>query len=115
LDKCRPCGKRIWTSVSIVQDCESDANQFNTYGYDLLSQRRSKDALVIFEITAWAHPTSANAQDSLADACVAIGDKEKARTAIQRAIELAATDSTIGAESKDSFIVDEHRRLEELK
>jgi len=74
-----------------LQDCEEqpvskcvDANAFNFYGYDLLGKQRAKDALVVFEIAAWAHPTLANAQDSLADGYLAIGDKEKARKPFSR-------------------------------
>ena len=92
-----------------------DINAFNSYGYSLLGQRQAKNALVVFQIAAWAHPTSANALDSLADAYLAVGDKEKARTAIQRAIEIAAADASIRNESKDSFVTEEKRRLEQLK
>lgn len=47
-----------------------DGDRFNTWGYNLLGQHRSKDALAVFELAAWAHPTSANAQDSLAMAAL---------------------------------------------
>lgn len=109
--------KSLLTKISSEQPVGTfvDANSFNAYGYDLLGQRQSKDAVVVFEIVAWAHPASANAQDSLADAYLAIGDKEKARKAVQRAIELVPTDSSIRAESKASFIKEESRRLEQLK
>lgn len=43
-----------------------DPALFNTYGYELLGQHQTKDALVIFEIAAWAHPSSANAFVQLA-------------------------------------------------
>lgn len=109
--------KSLFTKIAGDQPLGAnvDANAFNTYGYDLLGQRRPKDAHHIFEIVAWAHPTSANAQDSLADAYLAIGDKQQARRAVQRAIELVPTDPTIGADSKISFLKDEQHRLEDLK
>ena len=90
------------------------ANLFNSYGYHLLGQQRGKDAVIAFEMAAWAHPTSANAQDSLADGYLAMGDKAKARTAIRRSIELAPADSTIPPEAKPSFIAGQSRRLEQV-
>jgi hypothetical protein len=44
-----------------------DGDRFNTWGYNLLGQNRPKDAHAVFKLAVWAHPTSANAQDSLAD------------------------------------------------
>ncbi|MGP8235722.1 MAG: alpha/beta fold hydrolase [Limisphaerales bacterium] len=88
-----------------------DSSLFNTFGYQLLGESRVNDALVIFEIAAWAHPDSANAQDSLADALFAAGDGKRARVAVQRAIELAPTDPTIQASARESFIAEEKRRL----
>jgi dienelactone hydrolase len=67
--------------VEGVEAC-IDADRFNTWGYNLLGQNRGKDALAVFELAAWAHPTSANAQDSLADSYLAVGDKEGAKRAL---------------------------------
>jgi pimeloyl-ACP methyl ester carboxylesterase len=89
-----------------------DGNQFNSYGYNLLGQHRPKDALAVFELAAWAYPTSANAQDSLADGYFAVGDKESAKRVIQRAIDLAPADPLIDSGSKASFIADETKRLQ---
>jgi hypothetical protein len=49
-----------------------DAGIFNTAGYQLLGQHCGNDALVLFEIAAWSHPLSANAQYSLADGYAAV-------------------------------------------
>jgi tetratricopeptide (TPR) repeat protein len=92
-----------------------DSDRFNTYGYNLLGQHRSKDALAVFELAAWAHPTSANAQDSLADGYFAVGDKENTKKALQHAIDLAPEDPLIDSGSKASFISDEAARLRQLK
>ena len=91
-----------------------DGNRFNTWGYNLLGQNRPKDALALFELAAWAHPTSANAQDSLADGFLAVGNKASAKKAIQRAIELAPGNPLLDASSKASFISEETRRLHQL-
>jgi hypothetical protein len=79
--------KSIITKCSAERQVGScvDAGSFNTYGSELLGQHQAEDAVVIFQIVAWAHPTSANAQDSLADGLFAVGDEKNARTAIQRA------------------------------
>jgi hypothetical protein len=91
-----------------------DGDRFNTWGYNLLGQHRPKDALAVFQVTAWAHPTSANAQDSLADGYLAVGDKENAKKALQHAIDLAPGDPLIDPASKTSFISDETKKVHEL-
>ena len=65
-----------------------DGVRFNTWGYNLLGQNRPEDALAVFELAAWAHPTSANAQDSLADGYLAVGDKENARKTMSGPLNL---------------------------
>jgi len=92
-----------------------DGDRFNTWGYNLLGQNRPDDALAIFELAAWAHPTSANAQDSLADGYLAVGDKESAKKAVQRAIELAPGDPLLNADSKASFLTEETARLHKIQ
>jgi tetratricopeptide (TPR) repeat protein len=92
-----------------------NADMFNGKGYELLGRHRGNDALVLFEIAAWSHPLSANAQDSLADGYAAVGNRESARKAIQRAIELAPSDPGMDATSKASFLVEEKRRLDQMR
>ena len=88
-----------------------DGDRFNTWGYNLLGQNRPKDAHAVFKLAVWAHPTSANAQDSLADGYLAVGGKESAGKAVMRAIELAPGDPLLDAGSKSSFLSEEHARL----
>ena len=92
-----------------------DANQFNAYGYELLGQKRSRDAINVFEIVVWAHPTLANALDSLADGYLAAGNPEKARLAVLKAIELAATDPTMNVAARDLFMSAARSRLKQLR
>jgi tetratricopeptide (TPR) repeat protein len=92
-----------------------DADRFNTWGYDLLGQNRPQDALAVFQLAAWAHPTSANAQDSLADGYLAVGDKTSAKLAVQRAIELAPGDPLLKADARASFLSDETARLSKMQ
>ena len=92
-----------------------DADRFNAWGYNLLGQQRSKDALAVFELNAWAHPKSANAQDSLADGYLSVEDKENAKEAVQRAIALAPSDQTLDAAAKSSFLSEENAKLQTIK
>ena len=71
--------------------------------------------MIIFQIAAWSHPESANAQDSLADGYLAVDDKEKARAAIRRAIALVPTDPSVDSTAKATFLADEQRRLNEIQ
>jgi D-alanyl-D-alanine carboxypeptidase len=80
-----------------------------------MSQQRPKDALVLFELNAWAHPQSANAHDSLADGYLATGDKESARQAIERAIALAPADASFDTAARASFLTDERAKLQKTK
>lgn len=91
-----------------------DLSGFNAAGYALLGKKRPKDALVVWELAAWSHPTSANAQDSLADGFLGLADKDRARSAIQRAVELAPADPDLGTGEKAAFISEERHRLEQL-
>jgi hypothetical protein len=92
-----------------------DGDRFNTWGYNLLGQRRPKDALAVFQLNAWAHPQSANVQDSLADGYLSINDKENARVAVQHAIALAPTDETLDASAKSSFVSEEKAKLQKME
>jgi hypothetical protein len=110
------------TKAAFIRSCgESDLascmdiDRFNTWGYTLMSQQRSKDALVLFELNAWAHPHSANAQDSLADGYLATEDKESARQAIERAIALAPADASFDTAARASFLTDERAKLHKTK
>ena len=89
-------------------------NRFNTWGYDLLGQHRSRDALAFFQLNAWAHPESANAQDSLADGYLSVNDKQHARAAVERAIALAPTDRTLDPAAKSAFVSEENAKLQKM-
>jgi dienelactone hydrolase len=102
------CGEQNLTSCI-------DENRFNTWGYSLLGQRRPKDALAVFQLNAWAHPQSANAQDSLADGYLSVNDKDNARAAVQRAISLAPADQTLEAAAKSSFLSEEKAKLRKIR
>ena len=92
-----------------------DIDRFNNWAYNLLGQQRPKIALAVFQLNAWAHPGSANAQDSLADGYLAVGDKENAKSAVQRAIVLAPNDALLEPTARESFLSEENARLQKFK
>lgn len=67
--------------------------ELNTFGYQLISQQKTDDAIAIFERNVKAHPQSWNAYDSLAEAYGIKGDKKKAIENYSKALNLA-TDPT---------------------
>lgn len=92
-----------------------NVDRFNTWGYNLLGKQRSKDALTIFQLNAWAHPQSANSQDSLSDAFGAVGDKESAKRAIEQAIALAPADPSLDPAARSAFLSEENAKLQQFK
>ena len=105
-------------TVSCGQDALAscmNVDRFNTWGYNLLGQQRSKDALAVFQLNAWAHPQNANAQDSLSDAFGAVGDKESAKRAIERAIALAPADPSFDSAARSAFLSEENAKLQQFK
>lgn len=62
--------------------------ELNAYGYQLMSQQKTDEAIAIFERNVKAHPQSWNAYDSLAEAYGIKGDKKKAIENYTRALNL---------------------------
>ena len=91
-----------------------DIDRFNNWGYNLLGQQSPKGALAVFQLNAWAHPRSANAQDSLADGYLAVGDKENAKRAVERAIVLAPNDALLDPTARASFLSEENAKLQKF-
>jgi len=50
----------------------------NAKGYDLLKEKKLKEAIEVFKLNVFAFPQSANAFDSLGEAYLESGDKESA-------------------------------------
>jgi len=93
-----------------------DADRFNTWGYNLLEQQRAKDAVAVLDLNAWAHPTNANLQDSLSDAFSAAGDKDQAKQAVERAIDLAPSDPSFDSpQARALFLAEERAKLQRWK
>ena len=60
----------------------------NSLGYELLEARRFDAAIAIFELNAREHPRSANVYDSLGEAYLLAGQKERAARTYRRLLEL---------------------------
>jgi CubicO group peptidase (beta-lactamase class C family) len=63
-------------------------NELNSLGYLLIRTRKISDAIAIFKLNTGAYPQSSNAFDSLGEAYMIGGDKERAILNYQRAVEL---------------------------
>jgi len=98
------CGK------DAMADC-INADDYNSLGYALLGQGKGGNGLIAFQLAAWAYPSSANPQDSLADGYLAVGDVVNAKKALQRAIELATNDPGLKDMDRAGFIEAEAARL----
>ncbi len=60
----------------------------NTFGYALLGEGNSADAIEIFRLNAEQYPESANVWDSLGEAYLAAGDEARSIEAYEKSLEL---------------------------
>jgi hypothetical protein len=74
-------------ALSIATEAE-----INTYGYQLLGQRKIDEAIAMFEKNVKDHPASWNAYDSLAEAYGIKGDKKKALENYTKAMNMTTVD-----------------------
>ena len=63
-------------------------DEVNAWGYALLGQGQTKDAIEIFKLNVSLYPESANTYDSLGEAYEAIGDRVQAIKNYKRSLEL---------------------------
>jgi len=63
-------------------------NQLNALGYRLLKMKKVNEAIEVFKLNVDAYPQSANVYDSLGEAYMTSGDKERAIKNYQKAVEL---------------------------
>jgi hypothetical protein len=80
-----------------------DPSSLNMLSSHLLQSKRPNDAVALLRWTAAKHPERAILQDSLADAYVAAGDKDGARNATKQALDLAARDTSLTPEQRESL------------
>ncbi len=63
-------------------------SELNTFGYQLLQNGNTDEAIKIFTVNAEAYPNSFNVYDSLGEAYMAKGDKENAIINYKKSLEL---------------------------
>ena len=64
-------------------------SQVNSLGYELIRRDRLDDAIAVFEFNVRAHPSAANAHDSLGETYALKGETTKAIACYEKALELA--------------------------
>ncbi|HET6977227.1 MAG TPA: serine hydrolase [Pyrinomonadaceae bacterium] len=62
--------------------------ELNTLGYRLLRSGRAREAVEVFKLNVEAYPQAANTYDSLAEAYVAVNERDLAKQNYQKSLEL---------------------------
>jgi CubicO group peptidase (beta-lactamase class C family) len=88
--------------------------RLNLMGYHYSSQKKSNDAIAIFEMVTKLFPRSANAWDSLGEAKLAAGDKAGAKASYLRSLELAERSTEIIPEMRTMLIDNAKKALKDL-
>ncbi|MEO8398679.1 MAG: tetratricopeptide repeat protein [Ignavibacteriaceae bacterium] len=63
-------------------------SELNTFGYELLKNGNTDEAIKIFELNVESFPESANVYDSLGEAYIVKGDKENAKKNYEKSLKL---------------------------
>jgi dienelactone hydrolase len=92
-----------------------EAGFVNQLGYQAITAGDPKAAVAIQKMNADAHPSSANAWDSLGDAYVADGQKDKARQAAEKALALLPSDKSVDEDMRKLIQQSAQSKLDELK
>jgi tetratricopeptide (TPR) repeat protein len=77
-----------YRSLKQSSDYYVSENQLNALGYRLIGMKKVNEAIEIFKLNVEAYPQSANVYDSLGEAYQTNGDKQRAITNYQKAVEL---------------------------
>jgi dienelactone hydrolase len=89
--------------------------ELNQYGYQLLQQGRTKDAIVAFQMNVDEYPESPNTYDSLSDAYLADGNASEALSYAERAIQKLSTDTVTPPEFKQAIRESAEKKISALK
>ena len=87
----------------------------NQLGYEAIQRGETKAAIAIMQVNVDARPGSSNAWDSLGDAYLADGQREKAREASEKALALVDADTSETEERRANIRQSAQGRLEQLK
>lgn len=92
-----------------------EEQNLNRAGYDLLQRGKKTEAVSLMGYVAERFPTSANAQDSLGDAYLAVGNAAKAKEASEQAIRLLPGDSGMTEERKKRVEQSARERIKKIE
>jgi dienelactone hydrolase len=92
-----------------------DQATLNRLGYGLVEQGNAAAAVGVFQLNVDAHPSSADAFDSLADGLLAAGDTVAAVNAYEELLRVLPGDSTLSAETKAEYQRNTESRLQLFK
>jgi CubicO group peptidase (beta-lactamase class C family) len=115
LDKGADEAVRLFPEFRKKHPDEFNEAAVNGVGYQLLSARRFKEAVVVLKLNVEAYPESANAYDSLAEAYLNNGDKELAITLYQRVLEAIPKDPRPDKEFLEGLKKGAEDKLKELE
>ena len=87
----------------------------NLYGYQLMQEGATEDALIVLQMNAEAFPSSANVYDSVSDAYLASGNKEEALRYAEKAIKMLETDTRNAPAFKDAIRQSAEQKISDLK
>lgn len=80
--------KSKYVKIQSSKEKYFDEREFNTLGYRYLQQSKMEETIFVFSVNVDKFPDSANAYDSLAEACMIKGDKNKAIEYYKKSLEL---------------------------
>jgi tetratricopeptide (TPR) repeat protein len=87
----------------------------NSLGYELLNQRQADKAIEVFRLNVDAHPSSANALDSLSEGLELLGRRAEAIDAAEKALAALPNDTAIQAPQRRQIEDGLRARLGRLK
>jgi len=87
----------------------------NQLGYVAIEAQDPKAAVAIMQVNVDGHPKSSNAWDSLGDALLAAGQKDKAREAAQKALTLVDSDTAETEQQRALIRESAQAKLNQLK
>ena len=88
--------------------------RFNNVGYRLIAQKDYPKAIAILQLNTELYPASANTYDSLAEAYMASGDKEKAIAFYRKSLGVIDADTKTTPEQKTAMKANALAKLKEL-
>jgi dienelactone hydrolase len=92
-----------------------DRGFVNRLGYTVLNGGDPKAAIAILQVNVDGHPKSSNAWDSLGDALLADGQREKARAAAEKALSLVDSDEAETKQQRDLIRDSARQKIERLE